>query len=417
MFRSKLLKIFAALILLGVLGIVVYQIPAVNNRLFWRVQVAEAYVRGVIYPADQMPTPVVSVVKITPTPTLAPTPTATEPPGITPTVTATLVPTPTLAPLPSSIKLDPPTYELEDINNCGPATLTMYLRYYGWEGDQFSINKVIKPERADRNVNVDELAYYVKNFAGWLNVEYRVGGDLDTLKHLLAAGIPVMIEETFKMDKSYWPNDDLWAGHYLLLTGYNDDNKVFISQDAFYGANRLITYSDLDKQWQSFNRVYIMVFKADQTDTIKTILGDNWDVDKNRQHALDVAKAETQTTPQNAYSWFNLGSNLVYFERYDEAAQAYDTARDIGLPQRMLRYQFGPFIAYFNTNRIDDMMALVTYALERTPNSEEALLWKGWGLYRQGDKNGAVENFRKALEVNPGYQDALYALNYLGVQP
>ena len=27
-----------------------------------------------------------------------------------------------------------------------------------------------------------------------------------------------------------------------------------------------------------------------------------------------------------------------------------------GLPQRMLRYQFGPFFAYFHTGRIDDLL-------------------------------------------------------------
>ena len=58
----------------------------------------------------------------------------------------------------------------------------MYLRFYGWEGDQETITEVIKPFREDRNVNVEELAYYVRNYAGWLKIEYRVGGDLETLK-------------------------------------------------------------------------------------------------------------------------------------------------------------------------------------------------------------------------------------------
>jgi hypothetical protein len=44
---------------------------------------------------------------------------------------------------------------------------------------------------------------------------------------------------------------------------------------------------------------------------------------------------------KNAFAWFNQGTNLTYFQRYSEAAQAYDTARSIGLPQRLLRYQFG----------------------------------------------------------------------------
>ena len=103
----------------------------------------------------------------------------------------------------------------------------------------------------------------------------------------------------------------------------------------------------------------------------------------------------------------------MYFERYNEAAGAYDRARDIGLPQRMLRYQFGPFFAYFHTRRMEDLQALTDYALQITPNAEEALLWRGWMLFRNGDKNGAMTNFQQALTENPNYQDAQYAINFV----
>lgn len=119
----------------------------------------------------------------------------------------------------------------------------------------------------------------------------------------------------------------------------------------------------------------------------------------------------------NAFAWFNAGSNLVYFQRYAEAAQAYDQARAIGLPQRMLPYQFGPFFAYFHSFRTDNLMALVAHALKVTRNSEEALLWRGWGLYRQGDAQGAIADFRAALEANPNYTDAQYALEFVGAKP
>jgi tetratricopeptide (TPR) repeat protein len=262
-------------------------------------------------------------------------------------------------------------------------------------------------------VNVEELVYYVRNFSGWLNVEYRVGGDIDTLRSLLAAGVPVMIEEGFPIAESYWPNDDRWAGHYLLLTGYDDASQSFVTQDAFAGPDRWVSYQDLDRTWQQFNRVFIMVFLPEQTDTVKAVLGADWDPDVNRQNALTLSQQETVTDSQNAYAWFNLGTNQVYFERYKEAAMSYDKAREIGLPQRMLRYQFGPFIAYFHSLRTDDLLALTTYALGRTPNSEEALLWQGWGLFRKNDRVGALESFQKALEARPGYDDALYAINYV----
>jgi tetratricopeptide (TPR) repeat protein len=293
----------------------------------------------------------------------------------------------------------------------------MYLRYYGWEGDQELIADLIKPNIKDRNVNVEEIVYYVRTRAGWLNAQFHVGGDIRLLKSLLAAGFPVMIEESFYDEQAFWPGDDLWAAHYLLLTGYDDPSQTFIGQDSYRGADQNVPYDILNEYWKAFNRVYILVYRPEQEETLKSLLGINWDADANRQHALEIARKEVDANPQDAFAWFNIGSNLVYFERYAEASRAYDEARKIGLPQRMLRYQFGPFFAYFHASRNDDLLALTEYVLKNTPNSEEALLWNGWGLYRKGDRAGALEKFRAALKANPNYQDAQYALDFLANNP
>ncbi len=133
----------------------------------------------------------------------------------------------------------------------------------------------------------------------------------------------------------------------------------------------------------------------------------------HRQKALDRSLAEVSANPKDAFALFNLGSNLVYFERYPEAASAYDQARQVGLPQRMLRYQFGPFFAYFHTGRMQDLLAVTEYALKITRNSEEAHLWHGWALFRQGNRQGAMDDFNAALEARPDYPDAEYALDFV----
>ncbi len=142
-------------------------------------------------------------------------------------------------------------------------------------------------------------------------------------------------------------------------------------------------------------------------------MGDNWDKDKNRENALTQAKLDAELEPGNAFHWFNIGSNLVYLERYGEAAAAYDEARRLGFPQRMLRYQFGPFLAYFNALRTEDLMTISKYAVTITPNSEEARLWLGWAHFRSGDRQAAEAEFKRALKENYKYTDAQYALNYL----
>jgi tetratricopeptide (TPR) repeat protein len=410
------------------LAFALYQVPEIRERIQWRMEIASAFLRGVVDPVKPLPTAVVSSLntsraetplslpgEIQPSPTATQTqsPTVVNTLAETATVTPTPAPTATPTPLPASFKLDAPKYEKQDINNCGPATLAMHLSYYGWQGDQKTIASVVKPKQEDRNVNVEELVAYVNTEAAAYEIQYRVGGDIEMLKKLVAAGFPVTIEEAFHMQESYWLNDDRWAGHYLLITGYDDAAQVFITQDVFISPNYRVSYQTLDKNWQAFNRVYLLVYPPEQRSLVQSILGDQWDVKVNRQHALDSAQAETEKDSTDSFAWFNLGTNLVYFEKYSQAASAYDSARSAGLPQRMLRYQFGPFFAYFNTGRIDDLLLLTDYALKRTPTSEEAMLWRAWGMYRQGDRTEAEKLFLKALDAKPGYTDAQYGLNFI----
>jgi hypothetical protein len=402
-----------ALIMVILLGLM-YQFPPVQRRLAWRLDAISTALRTSAKPVGMLPTPVLAAIEGSET---TPTPTAAIIPSNTPIVTATPfdtpTPAPTATPLPASVRLPSPRWEAQDWNNCGPAALAIHLRYFGWEGDQFTVSDQIKPNRADRNVNIDELLVYVYNNVSNLGVEYRVGGTIDLLKSFLAAGLPVMIEAGTLLDEPFWYQDDLWAGHYLLVTGYDDSTLTFIVQDTYKSADRKMSYQELDETWQTFNRVYFVLYPHDQVTLVEQLISENLVYQQNRQNALDTAIEETRLNPSNPFAWFNMGTNLVYFERYHEAIDAYDTARRLGLPQRMLRYQFGPFLAYFHGGRNDELLTLTEYALEVTPNSEEALLWRGWALYRAGKSQEAIIHFNQALEARPDYNDALYAIRFL----
>jgi len=404
--RTILLSLAGLLVLSGL----VYQIPAVKSRLEWRFEVWTTYFHNSLVPVQKMPTPVPS----TPFATFTP-----KPP--TPTQIASLPPTPTLPPPPPQASLPSPKYELQGINNCGPATLTMALREFGWQGDQYQIAKIIKPVDQDRNVNPDELRYYVLHEAGWLGAESRVAGDLDLIKRLLAANYPVIIEEqsTLAPQDANGPNDDRWDAHYLLITGYDDQASVVTAQDSYYGADKKIPYDKLLADWKPFNYLYMVIYNKDKDEAeVKSILGENWDPDQNRQNALEISQADVTADPNDAFGWFNLGSSLVYFERYKEAAEAFDKAFTIGLPQRMTRYQFFPFFAYYNADRIDYLLTLTENTYKPIPGnySEEALLWHGYALQREGDFNGALADWNKALKVHPNFCDAEQAINN-SIQP
>jgi tetratricopeptide (TPR) repeat protein len=333
-----------------------------------------------------------------------------KPTSVPPTDAPTATPIPLVTP-PVSAILAAPKWEKQTINNCGPATLTMYLRFYGWGGAQKNIGEVVHPNVRDKNVRWDELVFYVKTNAGWLDALFRVGGTTESLKRFIANGFPVVIETGYEIQ------DQGWVGHYLLLTGYDDDEGVFIAQDATAGPNQRVKYEKIDQYWQQFNRLYIVVFPPDKAETVNALLGENADEAVNRQKALAAARAETQSDPANPFAWFNLGSNLNYFDRYAEAAEAFDQARALSLPKRMLFYQFGPYRAYFNVGRYQDVIDLSSFTLDYRPDLEESYFWRGWAEYMLGQKNEAIKDFRSALEVNPTFDDAKTALESLGVAP
>lgn len=406
-------------VLLLAVGGLLYQIPSIQRRVNWEMDKAQMYLMGVFDPVKPIPTalgqvePIQSqLATLTPTPTLTPA-TSTPTPQQSPTPTLSPTPTQTPTPIPNQVLLPAPQHDVQLINSCGPATLAHYLRFYSWNGNQSKIIEVVQSKPEDRNVNVEELVYYVRNFAGWLKAEFRVGGDLALLRRFIAAGIPVMIETGTTLDQDYWPGDDRWAGHYLLMIGYDESKNTFIAHDAWRGPHRVMTNDEVEQTWQPFNHVYILVYPPDKEPTVKALLGTDWDPQANRKHALEDALARTKSEPGNAFAWFNYGSNLLFFDRFTEAATAYDKARELNLPQRFLRYQFGPFIAYFHGNRISDLMALADYGLRMSPTSEETMLWKAWGFYRQGKKDDALKLLEKALEINPRYEDAKYAIGFI----
>ncbi len=64
-----------------------------------------------------------------------------------------------------------------------------------------------------------EMVDFVEGFTG-LKAVARVGGDLDLLRSLLSAGFPVLIEA------GHHPPDDWWMGHYLVVSGYDDERRI-----------------------------------------------------------------------------------------------------------------------------------------------------------------------------------------------
>jgi tetratricopeptide (TPR) repeat protein len=388
-----------------------YNLPPIHDRLAWRVENMRVAIKRylnppedvVFVPQEQVDAIISSTLTAqapTTTPTL-PSFTETPPPSPTPSQIPTAIP--------ESISLSGIRHEYQKFNNCAPASLSMVLSYWAWQGDQFATRAYLRPshEIDDKNVNAFEIIDYVEKNTAFESV-WRVGGDLELLKRLLAAGFPVLIE------KGLDPHDDAWLGHYQIVSGYENANNRFLVYDSYEGPAEAwgVPYEVIGQFWRHFNFIYVVVFPPERAAEVQSILGPDSDPVQNFQRAAQLALNETAslTGREQFFAWFNLGTNLLHLQDYAGAAQAYDNAFALyaALPQeerpwRLLWYQDGPYAAYYHTGRYQDVINLAHSTLINVdkPVLEETYYWRGMAKSALGDRAGAIEDLQRAYTLNP----------------
>ncbi len=334
-------------------------------------------------------------------------------------------------PLPATYRLTGFSYEPQMWNNCGPATVTNALSFFGYTDRQTRAADFLKPDWRDKNVSPEQLIAFVNTQVPEIPVyaAYRVGGSIDLLRTLLANNFPVIIE------KGYDPEPDRlgWMGHYLLMTGYDDTTEIFYTSDSYIGDNVTYEYSYIDEFWRHFNRTYIVLYRQEQEPALMALLGDDADPFVNARNAFEIAQQEAIENQDDPFAWFNMGSSLVMLARFYEsdpeqqlqhyswAATAFDQARNAGegLPWRMLWYQFGPLEAYNAVGRYDDTIALAraTIATKGADDEylpvEELYYYAGVAREAQGNIERALANYQTALLLNKNFSLAQEALESL----
>jgi hypothetical protein len=425
--RSFILLLMIPLLCLA--GVTFYHLPPVHERLAWRLESLRTQVRYALNPPeqivfipqeglDQMVQATLDALGLASSPTAAPlTPT---PPGPTPTATLTATPSLTPTPLPESVSLNGVRHEWQSFNNCGPANLAMALSYWGWPGDQRDTRAFLRPHPDDYNVMPEEMLAFVETQTD-LKALVRVGGDIDLLKRLLAAGFPVIIE------KGHHPSTDYWMGHYVVVSGYDDAWGRFITQDSLVMADFPVPYEEIQgRWWRDFNYLYLVIYPPDRELQLFELLGPHADQQVNLQHALERASQETQLLQGRDlfFAWYNKGSSLAALGEYGPAAAAYDQAFAVyqalaekERPWRMGWYHTGPYQAYYHSGRYQDVIRLAntTLGVFAKPPLEESLYWRGLARGATGDLDGAIADFKLAVDLNLTFAYGQAELERLGV--
>lgn len=386
--------------------------------------------------------PPTAIPTITPSPTVpltfTPIPVLDEPnasPTPVPTSTPTPLPptpTPTTVPIPAAARLENIKHHFQTWNNCGPATLAMSLSYFDWQTDQEETAAFLKPDPEDRNVTPDEMAAFV-NENTELKALSQPNGDLEQLRQFVGNGMPVIVETGIDPPGDFsWMG---WYGHYLLVVGYEDESETIWVFDSWLGTEdeipaanvneegaeaiefgpqngrgRTISYGEFDRYWRHFNSNYIVLYTPEQEALVEEIIGDQLDEATMWAAALERTMAELDEEPENPFLWFNLGTIYNAQAEYEFAATAFDKAREIGLPWRMLWYQFGPYEAYYQIGRYQDVIELTNITLDRRPYFEESFYYRGLASIAVGEDSAGQRDLERAANFNPNFSPAAEAL-------
>jgi tetratricopeptide (TPR) repeat protein len=214
------------------------------------------------------------------------------------------------------------------------------------------------------------------------------------------------------------PYDLGWMGHYLLVRGFDNMRRTINTNYSYDGENLEYTYDHIEEFWSHFNNVYIVLYDILDLDRVFEILGEDADETVNLINTLEKNQAAVTADRSNAHQLFNLGTTLVELGYYEQAAVAYDSAFNAGLPWRMMWYQFGPFEAYNAVGRYGDTIALAQANLNDGGGQyvEETFYYAGIAREGLGEFDRALNNYNSAIAFNPNFNLARAARDALNAR-
>jgi tetratricopeptide (TPR) repeat protein len=294
----------------------------------------------------------------------------------------------------------------------------MGLDRWGVSAAQGDIASIIRPNPNDGHVSIGQIRSAAADYG--METLYFPAGDADLVKAFVAAGFPVMMP-TWHIDS---PRNQM--GHYRLVHGYDDQTAQFAVRDSLEPIGYRMGYREFDLLWRVFNRRMVVVYPANRTDEVRDIGSSSGSETDMLEASLTISAGETAPPAElpegmsagnyMAYTEFNRAMVLTALGRYEEGAEAVVSAFDIGLPWRMLWYQPEVLESVYEAGDFQWIVNRAGAALNPYPYLEELWYWMGRAQAKLGNRDEALEAFRRALDIQPGWGAATQALEMAVVE-
>jgi tetratricopeptide (TPR) repeat protein len=292
--------------------------------------------------------------------------------------------------------LDNNYHVFQTFNNCGPASLSMALSYYGIRASQQELGQALRPyqnsagDNDDKSTMLYEMAEKSKDYG--LIPFHRPMGDINMLKMFIEYDIPV-ITRTILNDK-----EDI--GHYRVIKGYDDKTQQITQDDSYEGKNLKYSYDDFNKIWKWFDYEYLVLVPKDKLQIAEKIIGENVDVKTSWNNAIKLSQQQLEENPNDVYARFNL--SVAYYNVGEFVKSVYEFEQvENKLSPRTLWYQIEPIQAYYQLKNYDRVMQITDKILNNGNRAFSELYVLRAQVYKaQGDDQKAAEELDKAKFYN-----------------
>lgn len=310
---------------------------------------------------------------------------------------------PTPLPIPANKILSNGDYHIfQSFNNCGPAALSMALRFYGINVSQEVLGQALRPyqvpsgDNDDKSVTLEEVAEKSKDYD--LIPYLRPMGTEQTLKKFIAEGIPVITRTWTK------PNEDI--GHFRIIKGYDEAQEIFIQDDSLQGKNLKYSYSDFDEIWKKFNYEYLVLVPREKQKIAQQIIGEDFDEIVAWKKAKDNSLTELNLNPNDVDARFNLSVAYYKLGENEKSVEEFEKIED-RLSFRTLWYQLDPILAYFELGEDNRVLQITEQILNNQNRAfSELYILRGKIYQKRGNNELAKQEFQKAVLYNSNLQEA-----------
>lgn len=312
-----------------------------------------------------------------------------------------------LPPMPNRKVLQSNYHVFQTFNNCGPASLSMALSYYGESVTQKELGDDLRPyqvaggDNDDKSVTLAELAEKAKEYG--FTVYHRPGGSVEVLQRLVALDLPVVTRTWLKV------NDDI--GHYRVVKGYDKASGTLIQDDSLQGKNLTYTNADFDTIWRKFGYEFLVLVPEEKVGQVERVLGGLVDEQEAWQSSVDLFEDELAANSNDLDARFQLSIALYHVGEYQQSVEEFEKV-EARLPFRALWYQIEPIQAYMALRDYDRVFAITDKILNNHNRAFSELYYMRGKIYQErGQDELARAEFEKALVYNRNFELAKQALN------